>query len=89
MKMKTLKLIFFVAASILFINGCNNNGNNPYNPPGVQVPPPVNPPVVNPLPEANTEFYNNVVTAFNQDEDDEPLEVADTEDETSNFDSLI
>jgi hypothetical protein len=86
--MKTFKLLFFVSTFILFLNGCNNNHNNPYNPPGVEVPID-NPPVVNPPAAGNTEYYDNVIAAFNQTEDDEPLEVTDTVDETSNFNALL
>lgn len=83
--MKTYKLIFFIATFILFLSGCDNKNNN-----GTVVDPPVvNPPVVNPPVVENTEFYDNVVAAFNQSEDDEPLEVTETADETSNFDALL
>jgi len=88
--MKTYKLIFFIATFILFLSGCDNKNNNGtvIDPP-VMNPPVIDPPVVNPPVAENTEFYNNVVAAFNQNEDDEPLEVTETVDETSNFDALL
>lgn len=86
--MQTFKIVFVVATFILFLNGCNNN-DNPYNPPVVDVPIDVDIPIDNPPVVKNTEFYDNAVAAFNQDEDDEPLEVSETVDETSSFDALL
>jgi PBP1b-binding outer membrane lipoprotein LpoB len=36
-----------------------------------------------------TQFYSDIVEVLTQTEDDEPLEIVDTEDTTSNFNSLL
>ena len=36
----------------------------------------------------NTQFFSDVQSAIQQDEDDEPLEIDETNDETTSFDSL-
>jgi hypothetical protein len=38
---------------------------------------------------SNTEFSNNVRAALSQSENDEPLEITDTVDESTSFDSLL
>lgn len=38
--------------------------------------------------EAKTDFFYDVQNALQQNENDEPLEIQDTNDESSNFDSL-
>lgn len=38
---------------------------------------------------SNTQFYYDVQTVLQQNEDDEPLEIVDTVDETSSFDALL
>ena len=37
----------------------------------------------------HTQFFNDVTAVLNQNEDDEPLEVTDSVDDSTNFDSLL
>ena len=65
--------ILFFVGTFMLFLNGCNSNDNPYNQPVA----------------GNTEFYDNAVSAFNQNEDDTPLEVTETVDETSNFDTLL
>jgi ABC-type Fe3+-hydroxamate transport system substrate-binding protein len=73
--MKPLSLIILAVLTILFLIGCNSNSNSNSNSSNN----------VN----TKTEFFKTVEAVINQKEDDEPLAIEDSIDNSSSFNTLL